>query len=598
MSLTRNEFSILKALVEGGRQSQRALAGATGLSVGTVNAAVRSCAEGGLVEDGLITEEGLAALRPYKVDNAIIMAAGMSSRFAPISYERPKGVLKVRGEVLVERQIRQLQEAGIHDITIVVGYMKEQFFYLERKFGVHIVVNPDYLVRNNTSTLWRVRNRLANTYICSSDDYFTQNPFERYVYKAYYAAEYSEGPTKEWCMQVGAHDRITGVTIGGSDAWYMLGHAYFDRAFSNHFVEVLGEEYDLPQTRDKLWEDIFSEHVGEFDMEIRRYEPGVINEFDSLDEVREFDPHFIENVDSSVLTNIASKLGCAKDDVHDIVVLKQGLTNLSFRFTVDGQKYVYRHPGVGTSKFINRHAETMANEAAHRMGIDPTFIYEDEQRGWKLSRFVDNARTLDPSNPEQVRRAMQAARAFHESGVTIDASFDFFQNGVGYENLLKQHGPITITGYDEMREKVVRLNQFCEADGYPKVFSHNDYLPLNFLFDEHDNMSIIDWEFAGMSDPGNDFGTFVICSEYNMEQGDAALDAYFDGNVTFEQRRHFWARVVLGGWCWYVWALEKDAEGAGVGEWLYIYYSYCANYIDTVLGWYENGEPQATGEGA
>ena len=57
--------------------------------------------------------------------NAIIMAAGMSTRFAPLSYELPKGLLNVKGEVLIERQIRQLQEAGISDITVVVGYMKE-----------------------------------------------------------------------------------------------------------------------------------------------------------------------------------------------------------------------------------------------------------------------------------------------------------------------------------------------------------------------------------------------------------------------------------------------------------------------------------------
>ena len=50
------------------------------------------------------------ALKPYKVNNAIIMAAGMSSRFAPLSYERPKGLLNVKGEILIEREIRQLQE--------------------------------------------------------------------------------------------------------------------------------------------------------------------------------------------------------------------------------------------------------------------------------------------------------------------------------------------------------------------------------------------------------------------------------------------------------------------------------------------------------
>ena len=47
------------------------------------------------------------------VDNAVIMAAGTSSRCAPLSYEMPKALITVKGEVLIERQIRQLQEAGV-----------------------------------------------------------------------------------------------------------------------------------------------------------------------------------------------------------------------------------------------------------------------------------------------------------------------------------------------------------------------------------------------------------------------------------------------------------------------------------------------------
>ena len=72
----------------------------------------------------------------YKVENAIIMAAGLSSRFAPLSYEKPKDLITVKGEVLIERQIRQLKEAGIHDIAIVTGYKKEKFEYLKEKCQV------------------------------------------------------------------------------------------------------------------------------------------------------------------------------------------------------------------------------------------------------------------------------------------------------------------------------------------------------------------------------------------------------------------------------------------------------------------------------
>lgn len=119
--------------------------------------------------------------------------------------EKPKGLLKVRGEILIERQIRQLQDAGISNITVVVGYKKEYFFYLGKQdFGVSIVVNNEYASKNNHASLMCVKERLGNTYICSSDDYLLNNPFEAYVWKAFYSAQYAEGATKEWCIQTGA----------------------------------------------------------------------------------------------------------------------------------------------------------------------------------------------------------------------------------------------------------------------------------------------------------------------------------------------------------------------------------------------------------
>ena len=275
------------------------------------------------------------------------MAAGLSSRFAPISYERPKGTLKVRGEILVERQIRQLHEVGITNIALVVGYKKEYFFYLADKYGVDIVVNREYATRNNNGSLWRVRERLDNTYVCSSDDYFTTNPFEPYVYKSYYSANYVEGPTDEWCIKVGAGDRITGATVGGEDAWVMLGHVYFDRNFSATFREILERVYALPETVSKLWESIYLDHIKSFDMVIRRYPDGIIHEFDSVDELRTFDPLFMENVDSEVFDHIVETLGCQKSDIRDFYPLKQGITNLSCHFAVGDDEYVYRHPGIG-----------------------------------------------------------------------------------------------------------------------------------------------------------------------------------------------------------------------------------------------------------
>ena len=109
--------------------------------------------------------------------NAIIMAAGMSSRFAPLSLETPKALLNVKDEIMIERQIGQLREAGIDEIVIVVGYLKEKFEYLKEKYHVILVENPYYKQMNNFSTLYVAREYLKNTWICSADNYFTENVF-------------------------------------------------------------------------------------------------------------------------------------------------------------------------------------------------------------------------------------------------------------------------------------------------------------------------------------------------------------------------------------------------------------------------------------
>ena len=249
--------------------------------------------------------------------NAVIMAAGTSSRFAPLSFERHKALTVVRGEVLIERQIRQLQAAGIDDISVVTGYKAEQFLYLVPAFGVELIHNPEYLTRNNNGSIWCARDVIRNTYICSADNYFTVSPFERDPGRAYYSAVYSKGETKEWCM-VEKDGLIDSVVVGGRDSWYMLGHVFWDETFSSRFLSILEAVYDRPETAGKLWEDIFIDHIQELPMRMRRYPDGVIYEFDTLDELRGFDLSYVTDTRSVILKRIAGELGITEAEITEI----------------------------------------------------------------------------------------------------------------------------------------------------------------------------------------------------------------------------------------------------------------------------------------
>lgn len=280
----------------------------------------------------------------YKVDNAIIMAAGTASRFAPLSYERPKALIEVKGEVLIERQIRQLKEAGVPEIIVVAGYKKEQFYYLEEKFGVKVIVNDDYLTRNNNASIYVAKDYIKNSYICSSDNYFSENPFESEVDEAYYSAIYADGETKEWCMTEDSNGYVNSVTVGGRDAWFMLGHAFWSSSFSERFLEILEGMYDTPECADLLWESIYMAHLDELKMKIRKYSTDMIFEFDTLDELREFDVSYVSDTRSEILRHIAKELSCGEADIVNVIAYKTGDNAAAgMRFEVNGTKYEYTY---------------------------------------------------------------------------------------------------------------------------------------------------------------------------------------------------------------------------------------------------------------
>ncbi len=280
------------------------------------------------------------------VKHAVIMAAGLSSRFAPLSSEKPKALLEVRGEVLIERQIEQLMEAGVPTIVIVTGYKSEMLSYLTDKYPVKLILNETYDTRNNHGSLYAARDYLSESYICSADNYFTVNPFEREVANAYYSVVYADGLTDEWCVRTDKNNVITGAMIGGRDSWVMMGHVYFDHSFSQRFIPFLLEAHEREDMRDLFWENIYLDHLDVLHMKARKYAKDEILEFDSLDDLRAFDPSYIDNTRSPILRSIATTLSCRERDIKETVPIKDHDGNvLGFQFLACGDHYDYYYAG-------------------------------------------------------------------------------------------------------------------------------------------------------------------------------------------------------------------------------------------------------------
>ena len=296
----------------------------------------------GFVENGKLTEKGVHELQNHSVKNAIILAAGVSSRFVPLCFEKPKGLLKIKGEVLIERQIKQLREKGIDEIVVVVGHMKEKFCYLKEKYNVILVETDTYKTRNNHASLYAAREYLSDTIVTSSDLYFTENIFQQYSYDAYYSTVYHEGDTEERGIVTDATDMIVDTSYGVSNVWVTLGYAYFNKRFSDNFLKILDVEYEYSETKTKFWADIQDEHLHELYMYAKRIDNGVIYEFDSLEELRDFDYSYVENSDSELMRKIADMLNAPEGKLKNFKpILKEDLGR-GFTFELYENKYICR----------------------------------------------------------------------------------------------------------------------------------------------------------------------------------------------------------------------------------------------------------------
>ncbi len=578
--MNRNEFEVLYFIKRNGNKTIREIAQGTKLSVGTISTVKKELENNLLIDGRGITKKGLESLKPYKVDNAIIMAAGMASRFLPLSLEKPKGLLEVKGEILIERQIKQLQEAGIKDITLVLGYKKEAFFYLEKKFGVHIVVNPEFHIKNNTYTLYLVRRVLKNTYICSSDDYFTENVFDDYVYESYYASIHVSGKSNEWYMKKGPKGHIASVSKCGDEGDIMLGHVYWNKEFSKAMSGILAKAQKSGEYDSCLWEQVLLEHIKDLPpMFIRTYPANTIFEFDSLDELRAFDDRYVKNTHSKIMKNICRVLGCEETDINRFKPINEGLTNTSFIFQVKGKKYVYRHPGDGTSAIISRKHEKQSLELAKKFGIDPTFIAMDDQEGWKISSYVQSIRMPDYDNFDDSKRVLAVLRRLHAMNYHVDWEFKPYEDALDIEKLILEKTTIDIPDYRQIKDRVTRLYEMIQNDGVQKRFCHCDTYKPNWMLTDAQTI-LIDWEYAGESDPGSDLAAYIMDAMWPMEESKKFVKEYLQDSYSEKLEFHYLVYVAIVSFYWFVWAIYREACGAVMGESLHNWYVMARDYSE------------------
>ena len=597
-----DRFGLLcRNIYEKKKITQRELAAAMDLSLGTCNHLIRDALADGLIAldpqtgEYSLLKKGVELLQKYRVNSAVILAAGFGSRFVPLTFETPKGLLEVFGERMIERQINQLHEAGIMDITIVVGYLKEKFEYLIDKFGVKLLYNPEYHNKNTLTTVYRARDcfKGKNTYLLSSDNWIRENMYHTYECGAWYSSVYMEGATSEWCLEASKKGLLTGVAVGGSDSWVMYGPVYFSREFSEEFFPVLEKYYETPGTEQMYWEQVLAdllngtagEHVPSMakypapKMYINRQPENQVYEFENLEELRVFDEKYRNNSNNAAMELVAEVLHIPESEVTDLKCLKTGMTNKSFLFKARERSYICRIPGPGTDLLINRAQEKAVYDAIKPLGISEHVIYMSGDTGYKISEFYEGARNGDPRSWQDVARCMELVHRLHNSGIQVDHSFDMRERIDFYESICKGYEKNLFEDYDHVRGHMNTLLKRLDRLDRKKTLCHIDSVCDNFLFLPDGGIRLIDWEYAGMCD----VSMAAIYSYYNEEEAEKLLAIYCSGNISAEDRFVYYSYIALGGFLWCLWAVYKSSIGEEFGEYTLIMYRYAKEYYKKIV---------------
>lgn len=231
-----------------------------------------------------------------EVKRAIIMAAGIGKRMQPITFFTPKPLIKVNGVRMIDTAIQALHSNGISEIYVVVGYLKELFYCLEKEYeGVKLIINPYYEKCNNISSLYVAKDYIANAIILDGDQIICDNRvLKREFNLSGYNAVWTEDETNEWLMQADKSNLVTSCSrFGGKRGWQLFSISRWTEEDGLKLRKYLEIEFKEKNNTQLYWDDIaMFKYFNDFSLEIYPMDKGAVFEIDNFNELIAIDESY------------------------------------------------------------------------------------------------------------------------------------------------------------------------------------------------------------------------------------------------------------------------------------------------------------------
>ena len=229
-----------------------------------------------------------------KVRRAIILAAGEGKRLRPVTLKTPKPLVDVNGVRLIDTSVNALKRNGIHEIYIVTGYKKEQFYKAyENDADIHIIENPYYDKGNNITSMYFVREYIPGAFILEGDFYVNNDRiFKPDIKRSGYCAAWME-TVPEWMLEVEDNTIVSCEIRGGKNAYRLWGVSMWTKDDGNILSELVRKQIEDVKDWSIYWDEIaLDKNKDSFKLGIREIGLKDITEIDTLDELAEIDSKY------------------------------------------------------------------------------------------------------------------------------------------------------------------------------------------------------------------------------------------------------------------------------------------------------------------